>query len=472
MMRTWLAILLMFAFCCLAASCSHSVEGGRYGRVKIVQPVGPAKSLVILFSDRNGLTQADNAAAQSMAKSGALVAEIDSPIYLSRLDRSHENCHDVETDVDWLSRGLQRKYRFANYFTPIVAGTGEGGTLAAMALAEAPAATIAGAVSLNPSALISSRRPICTRFPTASSPGGFRYAPPKQLPGFWAAGLTPAAPKSNRAYVLAALHSGAQIEVREFAASTNTADALGQLIHPYLAKAEANATKLAAVPLTVLPVEHPTKIMAVVLSGDGGWRDLDKTIAQDLQRQGIPVIGWDSLRYFWRKRTPAQTAAGMAAVLKTFMADWDANQVALIGYSFGADVLPFIYNRLPPNLRSRVVLIALLGFAKSADFEIQVYGWLGLPPGPEALPEAPELAKIPPDLIQCFYGESESDTACPQLAAQGAEVIRTPGGHHFGGNYAVLAVDILNGLKRRMAAPITTAAYSGNAKVKNALARP
>jgi type IV secretory pathway VirJ component len=455
------AISLMVAFCCFAASCSHPVEGGRYGRVKIVQPGGPAKSLVILFSDRNGLTRADIAAAQSMAKNGALVAEIDSPQYLSRLDTSHEKCHDVETDVDWLSRGLQRKYRFANYFTPIVAGTGEGGTLAAMALAEAPAATIAGAVSLNPSALIRSRRPICTGLPIAGGPGGFRYTSPKQLPGFWAAGLTPAVSQPNRAYVLAALHSGAQIQVREFAASTNTADALSELIQPYLAKAEANATKLAALPLSVLPVEHRTKVIAVVLSGDGGWRDLDKTIAQDLQRLGIPVVGWDSLRYFWRKRTPAQTAASMTAVLKTFMAEWDANQVALIGYSFGADVLPFIYNRLPPNLRSRVVLIALLGFAKSADFEIQVYGWLGLPPGPEALPEAPELAKIAPGLIQCFYGESESDTACPQLTPRGVQVIRTRGGHHFDGNYAVLADDILKGLKRRMAARITARLTQG-----------
>jgi type IV secretory pathway VirJ component len=122
-------------------------------------------------------------------------------------------------------------------------------------------------------------------------------------------------------------------------------------------------------------------------------------------------------------------------------------------------------------VRSRIVLIALLGFANSADFKIQVYGWLGLPPGPEALPEAPELAKVPPDLIQCFYGETESDTACPQLAPRGVEVIRTPGGHHFDGNYSALADDILNGLKRRLAARITTAAYPGKAKVQNALAK-
>jgi type IV secretory pathway VirJ component len=188
--------------------------------------------------------------------------------------------------------------------------------------------------------------------------------------------------------------------------------------------------------------------MAVVLSGDGGWRDLDKTIGEDLQRQGIPVVGWDSLRYFWRKRSPEQTARDLATVLDTYMTKWHATEVALIGYSFGADVLPFVYNRLPRNLRSRVVLISLLGFAKSADFQIDVYGWLGLPPSRDAVAVSPELAKISPALVQCFYGQNEADTACPGLAGHGVQVIRTGGGHHFGGDYAVLANRILARLKR------------------------
>jgi type IV secretory pathway VirJ component len=263
-------------------------------------------------------------------------------------------------------------------------------------------------------------------------------------------GLTPDVSQANRDYLVAALHSGAPVIVRDFPESSTPADALRAVIQPYLQKAEANAIKLAALPLSILPVAHHSPVIAVVLSGDGGWRDLDKTIAQDLQQKGVPVVGWDSLRYFWQKRTPAQTAASLAEVLKTYLAEWHASKVSLIGYSFGADVLPFAYNRLPENLRAHVVLIALLGFAKSADFEIQVYGWLGLPPGPEALPVAPEVDKIPPALIQCFYGENESDTACPAMASRGVEVIRTAGGHHFGGDYTVLADDIMEALQRRM----------------------
>jgi type IV secretory pathway VirJ component len=75
--------------------------------------------------------------------------------------------------------------------------------------------------------------------------------------------------------------------------------------------------------------------MAVVMSGDGGWRDLDKAIAENVQRDGAPVLGWDSLRYFWRRKIPQQTANDPTAVPGMSMAKWHASKVTLIGYSFG-----------------------------------------------------------------------------------------------------------------------------------------
>jgi type IV secretory pathway VirJ component len=50
------------------------------------------------------------------------------------------------------------------------------------------------------------------------------------------------------------------------------------------------------------------------------------------------------------------------------------------------------------------------------------------------------------------YGEEETDTLCPDPALDGIERIRTPGSHHFDGDYAALARRILEGLRRRTAA--------------------
>jgi type IV secretory pathway VirJ component len=74
-----------------------------------------------------------------------------------------------------------------------------------------------------------------------------------------------------------------------------------------------------------------------------------------------------------------------------------------------------------------------------------------MPPSAAALPVAPEIDKVPPALIQCFYGEDESDSLCPELARRNVTVIRTAGGHHFGNDYEHLAHVILDGWRRRLA---------------------
>jgi type IV secretory pathway VirJ component len=436
----------------VCGSSAHAFDGGRYGSVEVIEPPEPARGVVIFFSDRTGITAATEAAALTITKAGAVVVEVDTPSYLNGLDKLDEKCHELVGDAEGLSHRLQRQRKFPDYFTPVVAGIGEGGTVAELALAQAPAVTIEAAVALDPSATVSSRRPICAEASVASGPGGFRYGSPKALSGKWEIGLTSDAAKADRDYVAALLGARAPVGVRDFGSKVNAGEALRAMIESFMAPRSKGGTNLGALPLSILPVPHPSGLMAVVLSGDGGWRDLDKTIAQDLQAQGVPVVGWDSLRYFWSGKTPAQTAKDLAGVLDIYMEKWHANHVALIGYSFGADVLPFAYNRLPEALRSHVAVLALLGLAKSADFEIRVSEFLGESPGPGAPQVAPELSKIPPAMVQCFYGQKEEDTVCPEFEHSGVEVIRTGGGHHFNGDYAALARRILAKLKERSAA--------------------
>jgi type IV secretory pathway VirJ component len=299
---------------------------------------------------------------------------------------------------------LQRERHFTFYLTPILAGRGVGGLLAWLGLAEAPPATIAGAVATAPPEALPGKAPICTAPPARATPAGWVYAPAGPLQGFYATGDDLVA----------------------------------------LTVAQRPATQ--DLPLVDLPADKPGDLFALVLSGDGGWRDLDKSIADLLQQSGVSVVGLDSLRYFWSEKSPEQLTKALAQVLEQH-AD---QHIALIGYSFGADVLPFAYNRLPAALKKRVVLMSLLGFAKNADFEITLTGWLGSPPSERALPVAPELAKVPAALLQCFYGEEEEDTLCPSLPA-GAEIVKTTGGHHFDGDYAALADRILESFKRRAA---------------------
>jgi type IV secretory pathway VirJ component len=205
------------------------------------------------------------------------------------------------------------------------------------------------------------------------------------------------------------------------------------------------------IPIVELPATGPGEALAVIYSGDGGWRDIDKQIGEILAREGGPVVGIDCLRYFWRARQPGGLARDLRRILAHYRVAWGRRRVLLVGYSFGADVLPFIVNRLPTNAQRDVVQISLLGLGSRASFEFHVSDWLRKAPRPGDLPVLPEAAKLDQPRVQCFYGADEDDTLCPELARRGAEVIRTTGGHHFDGDYAALARHIRDGLARRTA---------------------
>ena len=399
----WLGVLLLLTI----ARPALAMDGGRLGDVDLVEPDGPARAIVFYYSDHGGFRPADVTAIEALAKAGAIVAKVDSDAYLKRLDDyDAEACHGVEYDAELVNRTIQHDRHFTFYVSPILVGRGIGGTIAWVGLGEAPHATIGGAVAAAPAAALPGKSPLCSQPAPKSTPQGWVYAPAGPLQGFY-----------------------------------ETGDDLAALTIKHL---PANAQTL---PLVDLPAEHPGDLFAMVLSGDGGWRDLDKSIADYLQKQGVSVVGLDSLRYFWSEKSPDELSEAIEQVL----AEHPNTHVALIGYSFGAGVLPFVYNRLSKVSKARVVLISLLGFAQNADFEITLSGWLGAPASEKALPVAPELAKISPQLLQCFYGEEEDDTACPTLPA-GAEIIKTTGGHHFDGDYDGLAKRILASFKRRAAA--------------------
>ena len=193
----------------------------------------------------------------------------------------------------------------------------------------------------------------------------------------------------------------------------------------------------------------------MIWSGDGGWRDLDKTIGEILAQRGVPVVGVDCLRYFWQQRDPDRVAADLARILATARAAWHTPDALVIGYSFGADVLPFAVNRLPASEREHVVLLSLLGLEPRAPFEIEVSGWLGETDENAPL-VLPELQRFDASRLQCVYGEEEEDTLCtaPELAR--AEIVKLSGGHHFDGDYEKLADAILASARRRMKKRVTS----------------
>jgi len=189
-------------------------------------------------------------------------------------------------------------------------------------------------------------------------------------------------------------------------------------------------------------------ILAVLLSGDGGWAVPDRGLSRELAASGVPVVGLNSLKYFWSPKSPEEAAADLARILRHYLAAWQKTRVVLIGYSLGADVLPFLVNRLPEDLQAAVRTVVLMGPSATANFEFHVLDWIGRGPQRNALPVRPEIDKIKPEMaILCVYGEGDTDQICSQLDARRVRCVQVPGGHRVGSGYGPVASAILDSLK-------------------------
>jgi type IV secretory pathway VirJ component len=190
-------------------------------------------------------------------------------------------------------------------------------------------------------------------------------------------------------------------------------------------------TALRDLPITEVPATgQGPDVFAVMISGDGGWARLDKGLSAELARRGIPVAGLDSLHYFWRARTPDETAADIDRIIDHYATHWHRQHVLLIGYSFGADVMPAVFNRLAPPSRERVTSLSLLGLAQRSRYEVGLPDWIpGLgKKGPLVEPEIGRINAVP---ILCVTGEGERKSICPQLRQPGIAVREIGRTHHF-----------------------------------------
>ncbi|HXP96333.1 MAG TPA: AcvB/VirJ family lysyl-phosphatidylglycerol hydrolase [Telmatospirillum sp.] len=190
--------------------------------------------------------------------------------------------------------------------------------------------------------------------------------------------------------------------------------------------------------------DHGNRDLAVILSGDGGWADLDRQLGTLLAGRGISVVGFDCMKYFWDTRSPDETARDVNTAIASYLKDWDKDRVILIGFSFGAAVLPFVLSRMPETLKPKLAVAAMLGSNTYANWEIHWGDWLHDQPHQSARPVAPELAKLTDIRLLCIYGAEEAkNSVCPGLAKAGTEILELPGDHHFDGNYNNLADQIL-----------------------------
>ncbi|UXS02396.1 virulence factor family protein [Agrobacterium tumefaciens] len=424
-------------------------ETGMIPADHIMVPDGDILASIFLISDANGWTDADEARAKALVEKGAAVVGIDFRDYIKALEADEDECIYMISDIESLSQQIQRTAGTSSYKLPIVTGIGEGGTLALAMIAQSPPSTVREAIAVDPKAGLPLQKILCT--PASKDKVGNETVyglTDGALPAPVSVSFTPEADQKGRDHVNDLLKSHPDIDVEDV--TDKAADVLAQSLSDEIDAASDSGSPL-GLPITVLETKPVMDTMAIIYSGDGGWRDLDEEVGGALQKEGVPVIGVDSLRYFWKEKKPEEIASDLGRIIDTYRKEWKVRNVLLIGYSFGADILPATFNLLPDRDKSHVVQLTLMGLSDEVDFEISVGGWLGMSGEGKGGKTVDDIAKINPKLVQCIYGtEEEEDDPCPRLKAQGVETLGIEGGHHFDEDYEALARRILTALKTRL----------------------
>jgi type IV secretory pathway VirJ component len=426
------------------------------GPVVIYLPdqVDATTDVVLLASGDGGWNAQMIDIAARIQAAGKIVAGFSTAEYLKRAAAADAKCANPAGDLVGLSQFVQRQLGSHVYRTPMLVGYASGASLAYVVAAQAPINAFVGSIAVGFCPVLALEKPLCRRGALRQSqikgdadelrPIGRVVTPLEVLP-------VPAGGRcktGDEAAFMQDVDNSHVVPMLE----PNRADVdawLQDFFSAYAALAAkrpvppaAKTAELAGLPLIERPVESPSTTLIVMLSGDGGWSTLTERVTDELNASGLPVVGWNTLKYFWTAKAPERASADLAAIIRYFSDAWHTQDVILAGYSMGADVLPGIVNRLAPAEQRRVRSVVLMAPGRATDYEFHISGWLQRVPK-DAPPIAPEVENMPADIkLTCIYGSDEADRSlCTQIDAgkPGLTLKELPGAHHFDGDYEGLA---------------------------------
>lgn len=387
-----------------------------FGEVRLFRPFAKPKNVIVLLSDADGFGREESTLALEFMQHGDLVIGLNWPSKRLTGAGRTMSCTQLAGHVEDVTLHVERAEEIAPYTTPVLAGAGLGQDAARALAMEAASHSIAGVIAVHTTSMKPDAVSACVVNNAALASADASAATAASLTGL------------------------REIEDGDENAAEEAAEALGKDAGPH------GPGDLADLPLYVAEPTTPPHSLAVVLTGDGGMGGLNRNLATALTKRGVGVVTIDSRRYFWAKRDPGDVAVDLRRIIRHYRAAWPVGRIALVGYSFGADALPLVYNRLPAATKRIVAVVSLLSIAPVTDMRIE----LSDDDYPNETPLLPEAARIDAPSVQCIYGKEDrmAAMACPALAAARPDFTILPeaGGHGFDGDADRLADIIVSPL--------------------------
>lgn len=176
--------------------------------------------------------------------------------------------------------------------------------------------------------------------------------------------------------------------------------------------------------------------VVLYLSGDGGFNSFSSSYCELLGKAGYTVGAVNSKSFFWDKKSADQIAKELTNSLNQLLDGRKNNHVYFVGYSFGADVIPFLVNKLTADWKKRLQAVALIEPSTSTDLEIHVSDLLGRSNVKRSMDVIAEINKMIGIKTAILLGEDEGSFPIKNIRLANLQAIYLKGNHHFNGNAA------------------------------------
>lgn len=453
MQKTIISLVLLSVICfsrSIAVTPADSVIVPTFGKVFVYNRTITPQNVIIMISGDGGWKSGVIGFSETFSDMNSLVIGVDILRYYRELRLRTDECYNVAADFVQLATEVEKKYDFPDYKPPVIMGYSSGATLAYGILSQARPGTFIGGISVGFCPDIELPKMLCeiNGLKVNTDIPGKRYLlqPDEKLGNPWIVLNGQLDRICNYAEQVDFISKTKDAELVTLPkvghGFSKWSDFMPQWKDAYtrlIARYEKdkppaiNIDQVKNLPLVITnsKISDREAPVALLISGDGGWYGFEQQIADNLASRGVPTIGLDAKKYFWSRKTPEETASDMGRALDYYGKEWGRNKFVLVGYSLGAEIVPFIFNRLPEDIKSKIQSNVLLSPATTTDFEIHISNMLGMGNRQNTYNTIEEIIKMQSVTTLIILGEGEK-TQVPELLTGTKIIIRKiPGDHHY-----------------------------------------
>ena len=171
------------------------------------------------------------------------------------------------------------------------------------------------------------------------------------------------------------------------------------------------------------------KPLVIFFTGDSGRSSFGKKLTDSLCAANMPLMSVNSYKFFHKRKTPQQTLDSILPYIASNLKKYNRSKFILAGYSFGSEVVPFLYNLMSDEWKDKVAFMVLISPSDNSDFKIHFSDRLSLRFRHWSYNVLHEIMRIDKKKVIVFWGKDERKFEKKRFTKDNITVHQLKGGH-------------------------------------------